>query len=136
MDSRLILVTSDGTLKDIIIGSSQDIGCEVITFATLDSPDVFTALCTQTILLLDLDTVSVDNKLLRSLRRKHSGMSILAASSRKYHPELKEAIRDDICACLGKPLDIDELIYWLDSLLNRKRRTEEDDSILGKRSIS
>jgi hypothetical protein len=34
-------------------------------------------------------------------------------SSDRFHPELKDAICYHIYACLTKPLDYDELLYWL-----------------------
>ncbi len=66
--------------------------------------------------ILDLDTVSVDNRIIRDLKRKNPGVYIVALSIRQFHPELKEAISSHIYACLGKPVDPDELIYWLRSI--------------------
>jgi len=67
-------------------------------------------------LILDLDSVSVDNVVLRELKRKSPGVYIVGLSKRQFHPELKEGMSTHIYACLGKPVDPDELVYWLKSI--------------------
>ncbi len=67
-------------------------------------------------LILNLDNVKVTNKILRELKRKKPLLNIIALSARQFHPELEEAIRDHISVCLGKPVDADELIFWLKSV--------------------
>jgi DNA-binding NtrC family response regulator len=67
-------------------------------------------------LILDLDTVSIDNRSIGRLKKKHPGISIIAKSDRTFHPELEESLRNFIFACLTKPLDSDELNFWLKSL--------------------
>lgn len=67
-------------------------------------------------LILDLDSISVDNVALRELKRRSPGVHIVGLSKRQFHPELKEAMSRHIYACLGKPVDPDELAYWLKSI--------------------
>jgi len=71
---------------------------------------------TRRLVILDLDTFPVDNRLIRNLKRQNPSMCILALSSRSFHPELEEAMRTHIFACLVKPIDVDELIYWVRSI--------------------
>ena len=68
------------------------------------------------VVIVDLDTLPVTNRLFRTLRSKNPGLCIIGLSSRPFHPELEEAMRKHIYACLSKPLDYEELIYWLKSL--------------------
>jgi DNA-binding NtrC family response regulator len=68
------------------------------------------------VVILDLDSVSVDNKFLRLLKANNPGLSILTLSGQKLHPELRESIASYIHACLSKPLDADELTFWLKSI--------------------
>ncbi len=68
------------------------------------------------VVIVDLDTVSVDNRRLRNLRRKHTAVRVIALSSRRFHPELEEAMASHIYACLGKPVDLEELAYLLRSI--------------------
>ncbi len=66
--------------------------------------------------ILDLDSLTVDNRFLRGLRTENPDLCILGVSCRTFHPELEEAMRTHISACLIKPVDPDELIYWLKSI--------------------
>jgi DNA-binding NtrC family response regulator len=66
--------------------------------------------------VMDIDTVSIDNRLIKELATKNPGVYFIAISKDKYHPELKDAICHHIYACLKKPVDTDELLYWLRSI--------------------
>ncbi|UCF91960.1 MAG: hypothetical protein JSW39_27440 [Desulfobacterales bacterium] len=63
--------------------------------------------------LLDIDSVPVDNRVIRELTLEHAGVRFLCASRDRFHPELKDAICYHIYACLNKPIDPEELFYWL-----------------------
>jgi DNA-binding NtrC family response regulator len=67
-------------------------------------------------LILDLDSTSVDNRFIRSLSRENPQLYIIGISSRTFHPELEESMRAHISACLSKPVDEDELLFWLKSI--------------------
>ena len=66
--------------------------------------------------IIDIDTVSVDNRTVRELTIKFPEVSFLCLSEQSFHPELKDAICYHIYACLNKPADPDELFYWLRSI--------------------
>jgi DNA-binding NtrC family response regulator len=68
------------------------------------------------VVILDLDTVPVDNQFFRTFKRRRQDIHILVISSLPYHPGLEEAMGSYIYACLGKPLDPEELVYWLKSI--------------------
>ena len=68
------------------------------------------------LLILDLDTIEVDKNLFRKLKRTKPSLCIVGLSSRSFHPELQEAMSSHIYACLSKPLDEEELIFWVKSL--------------------
>ena len=68
------------------------------------------------VVILDLDTLPVNNRFIRNLKVKRDKMHIIGLSSRPFHPELEEAVSTHIYACLGKPVDTDELLYWLRSI--------------------
>lgn len=75
------------------------------------------------VILIDLDTVSIDNRTLGQIKRQHPEIEIIAKSERTFHPELEEALRSHILSCLGKPLDSDELIFWLKSIFQNSGLT-------------
>jgi len=79
--------------------------------------------------ILDLDTVPVNNQFLRGLRKMHPRIHLLGISELSYHPGLEEVIGSHLLACLIKPLDVEELCFWLKSisehLSNPEREAEE-----------
>lgn len=68
------------------------------------------------VVLLDIDTISIDNRVVRELTLKNPGVYFLALSKHSYNPELKDAICYHIFACINKPVDPDELFYLLRSI--------------------
>ena len=72
--------------------------------------------------VVDIDSVPVDNRTIRQLALKYPGVRFLCTSKDRFHPELKDAICYHIYACLNKPVDSDELLYWIKSIY------EEEDN--------
>lgn len=77
-------------------------------------------------LIMDLDTVIVENRHFRDLKKTNPDLCIVAVSGRPFHPELREALATYIYACLSKPVDPDELIYWLKSIFCDPTRSEDN----------
>ncbi len=65
---------------------------------------------------IDIDTVLIDNRTIRDLTLKYPEVYFFCTSKHPYNPELKDAICYHIYACLNKPVDPDELFYWLRSI--------------------
>lgn len=70
------------------------------------------------LVLIDLDTLSMDTTGFRKLKRMKPSLNIIGLSSRSFHPELKEAMSNHIYACLNKPVDEDDLMFCIKSLMN------------------
>jgi DNA-binding response OmpR family regulator len=68
------------------------------------------------VLIVDLDTLPVNNAFFRSIKKQYPNLHILCLSSRTYHPGLEEALGSHICASLAKPLNPEELFYWLKAI--------------------
>jgi DNA-binding NtrC family response regulator len=68
------------------------------------------------VLIVDLDTLPVDNNFFKSLKKQNPRLHILCLSSLTYHPGLKEAMGSYIYASLAKPLNTEELLYWLKAI--------------------
>ena len=68
------------------------------------------------VLIVDLDTLPVDNNFFRNLKKQNPDLHILCLSSRTYHPGLQEAMGSHIYASLAKPLNSEELFYWLKAI--------------------
>jgi len=68
------------------------------------------------VVILDIDTVPVDNRTLRNLRVGNPEVFLLCVSKDRFHPELHEAFSSHVFACVNRPIDEDELLYWLKSI--------------------
>jgi DNA-binding NtrC family response regulator len=66
--------------------------------------------------IFDIDSVPLDNRTIRDLALKYPGLCFLCTSKDRFHPELKDAICYHIYACLNKPIDPDELLFWIKSI--------------------
>jgi len=66
--------------------------------------------------ILDVDNESVHNRSIRQLTVDNPGVYFFVMSQRSYNPELEESICYHIYACLNKPVDQDEMFYWLRSI--------------------
>lgn len=74
--------------------------------------------------IIDIDSVPVDNRLFRVLKQQNPGISFLCLSGSRFHPELQEALGNHIYACLNKPVDPDELFYLLKSIYHSSGRPD------------
>lgn len=63
--------------------------------------------------LIDIDSVPVDNRCIRNLTLTYPAIYFFCMSRDKFHPELKDAICYHIYACMNKPINPEELIYWM-----------------------
>ena len=93
-------------------------------------PDLEEYLLTESyiVAVIDIDSMPIDNRTIRKLVFDNPGMHILCMSKDKFHPELKDAICYHIYACLNKPVDPDELFYFLRSIYeNETNDTEPSD---------
>jgi DNA-binding NtrC family response regulator len=66
--------------------------------------------------ILDVDNESVHNRSIRQLTVDNPGVYFFVMSQHSYNPELEESICYHIYACLNKPVDQDEMFYWLRSI--------------------
>ncbi|MCU0575130.1 MAG: hypothetical protein MUC41_19410 [Syntrophobacteraceae bacterium] len=79
-------------------------------------------------LLLDLGRLPVDNRFICTLGKEHPALCLICISIRNFHPELEEASRMHITACLGKPVNEDVLLFWLRSLCGADPRSRASPS--------
>lgn len=66
--------------------------------------------------LIDLDSLEVSNRIVRQMTLKFPQVCFLCTSWKPFHPELQDAICYHIFACVQKPIDPDELLYWMKSI--------------------
>jgi len=66
--------------------------------------------------MLDLDNPCVTNRMLREIARRCPSLKIIGVSGRLFHPEFKEAMRSYLYACMAKPVDVEALMYLVNSV--------------------
>lgn len=66
--------------------------------------------------IIDIDTVPVDNRVIRNLTVQNPEIYFFCISERRLHPELEDAIGSHLYACINKPVDPDELLFWVRSI--------------------
>ena len=82
--------------------------------------------------IMDLDSISVDNRIVRECARGFPEVYFFGASIDRFHPDLQDAISNHFCACLRKPIDLDEIIFWLRSLYENSEIRENNETREGK----
>ena len=79
--------------------------------------------------ILDVDSVPLDNHAIRNLKASNPAVSFLMVSRERFHPELQESISHVLYACLRKPADTDEIIYLLKSIWDHEMYITRHDSL-------
>ena len=84
-----------------------------VPLQSLDSIQGYIQKRTCLAVILDVGNESVDNRSIRQLTLDNPGVYFFVMSQHSYNPELEESICYHIYACLNKPVDQDEMFYWL-----------------------
>jgi DNA-binding NtrC family response regulator len=116
MERPIIVVGADEAESKALCAALKSENCHTIPLHSLMDLEKMIQETASGVVILDLDTLPVDNRFIRHLKRQKEKIYIIGLSSRPFHPELQEAVSTHIYACLGKPVDTDELLYWLKSI--------------------
>lgn len=68
------------------------------------------------IAVVDIELLPLSKNVIRELAIKYPGLNFLCISRNRFHPDLKEVLTSDIYACIQKPIDIEELLYFIRSI--------------------
>ena len=115
-EKEVIVLDADTTQSQNLIAFLNDNAYTATPINSLPNMDQYMADTDCRAVVLNLDNISVTNKILRDLKQKKPSINIIAHSKRQFHPELEEALREYISVCLAEPVDTDELDYWLKSV--------------------
>jgi len=124
-EKEVIVLDADTTQNQNLVAYLNDNAYTATPMNSLANMDQYMAETDCRAVVLNLDNISVTNKILRDLKRKKPTINIIAHSKRQFHPELEEALREYISVCLAEPVDTDELDYWLKSIY------ENNESLIG-----
>ncbi len=113
MDGKIILVTGRTNELEKICQLLSKNNYHYHWIKSMDQIEETMNLISFNCIIFDLDSIDVDNRTIRELTIKYPAVYFLCLSTDRFHPELKDAICYHIFACLTKPVDHDELLYWL-----------------------
>jgi DNA-binding NtrC family response regulator len=124
-EKEVIVLDTDTTQSQNLVAYLNDNAYTATPLNSLANMDQYMAETDCRAVVLNLDNISVTNKILRDLKRKKPTINIIAHSKRQFHPELEEALREYISVCLAEPVDTDELDYWLRSVFENNETPSE-----------
>lgn len=117
METLIAIVDPSGSEWNQIARILKEHGYDALSTVEIASLDRLMEETECRVVIVDLDYCPADNRFFRLLKTTRPEVTIFAISDRPFHPELKEALATHICACLRKPLDVDELVFWLKAIL-------------------
>ncbi|MGB5749166.1 MAG: hypothetical protein WBM69_19450 [Desulfobacterales bacterium] len=115
-EKEVIVLDTDITQSQNLVAFLKDNAYTATPMDSMANMDRYVAETDCRAVVLNLDNITVTNKILGDLKRKNPYINIIAHSKRQFHPELEEALREYISVCLSEPVDTDELDYWLKSV--------------------
>ena len=127
MKRKVILISKKSKEQNQIDAVLSKNDYESHLIESIESLEIYLTDLSCICVIFDLDAVNIDNRTIRELTIQYSHVYFLCMSKDRFHPELKDAICYHIYACLTKPLDYDELLYWLRCIDN-----ETDSNSLNK----
>ncbi len=119
-EKEVIVLDADTTLNKNLCELLKENTYTAVPLNSLTKMDRHVAETDCRAIVLNLDSIPVDNRTFRDLKRKYPSINIIALSKRQFHPELEEALREYISVCLAQPVDSDELVYWLKAVFKNE----------------
>jgi len=116
MNENVLLVGENGEDLKMMHLFLKRLSYSPVIVPTLEAAAEMCSKKSYRVAVLDFDSMVLDNKTIRNFKHKFPQVNLIISSTKRFHPELKEAITDHIYACLTKPVDPDELAYWLASI--------------------
>jgi DNA-binding NtrC family response regulator len=125
MNKKILIVDSDKKQCQWLCRTLEERQYETMPVYSLADLEVFIQELDTIVVILDIDTVAVDNRTIRELTLNNPGSYFLCLSKDRFHPELKDAICYHIYACINKPIAPDELFYLLESIFKDETSGED-----------
>jgi len=125
MEKKIVMISKNRQEIKTLERSLAHHQYELLSIGDLELLNELLIKTTSYCVILDLDSILVDNRSIRKLTLNYPQVYFLCMSKDRFHPELKDAICYHIYACLTKPLDEDELLYWLKCIEDEENGSHE-----------
>lgn len=116
MQRAVVVLDADAAHCQDLCSLVEEVDCRAYAQYSLSGMEALLKENKCTVVLIDIDSVPIDNRTIRQITLKYPGTYFLCTSDERFHPELKEALCCHIYACINKPIDPDEIHYWLRSI--------------------
>ena len=122
---QTVLIVSGQSNADSrgILNLMQGKGYRCVVMASLNDLENRSETADYLLLIIDVDSVTVNNRVVRDLKLKYHDIEFLCISGQSFHPDLQDAISNHFYACLSKPVDSEELFYWLKCIRENETAT-------------
>lgn len=112
-EQHILIVNSDREESALLAEMIHSAGCRIHLCHSMADMMATLAGSPFMAVVLDIDSLDMDNRAIRNLTLAYPDTCFLCTSRERFHPELKEALCYHIFACINKPVDPDELVYWI-----------------------
>ena len=116
MDATILVLDANRCQRHNLCQFLKENDCPTESIPSLEDLDKRIAENNVLAVIIDIDTVQVDNRTIRDLTLRNPGIYFFCLSERRFHPELEDAIGYHIYACINKPIDPDEVLFWIRSI--------------------
>ncbi|MDA3915594.1 MAG: hypothetical protein PF690_01285 [Deltaproteobacteria bacterium] len=116
VETLIVIVGKNNDGYQSLIQLLQGEGYKGITIKSVKALEAYLSREECMAVLIDIDTVPVDNRKVREITVQYPHIPVLCMSDKNYHPKLKETICYHVYACINKSIDPDELFYLLRSI--------------------
>lgn len=116
MEKKIVVLDTDEQHCGALCAMLDEMQYQAIPMYSLANIEKYIQERTCLAVIFDIETESVDNRIIKKLKINNPEVYFFGMSSHSYNPEFREAICYHICACLNKPIDPDELFFWLRSI--------------------
>lgn len=115
-DDKVLLVAAAGGLGESLSAVLGSNAYSTKVVGSLEEAHRYLASDTYVTVIVDVDSIPVDNRRLQDLAARSRGVRFLCISEDTFHPQLRDAISRHFYACLKAPVDPDELLFWLKAI--------------------
>lgn len=126
MEKKIVVLDTDEQHCRALCAMLEEMRYRATPMPSLDSMEKHLQGSTCLAVILDIETESVDNRTIRKLTINNPEVYFFGMSSHSYNPEYREAICYHTYACLNKPIDQDEMSYWLKCIEENHEESRDD----------
>ena len=120
MKKRIVVLDTDEQHSKALCTMLEAKQYHAVPMRSLDSIQEYIQKSSCLAVILDVDNESVDNRSIRQMTIDNPEIYLFVMSQHSYNPDFKESMSYHIHACLNKPVDPDELLFWLKSICEEK----------------